>query len=41
MRVGFVGRLLVNIAEYWHKPTPTDLDLNLIDAWLQIVQPQH
>jgi hypothetical protein len=24
MRVGFVGRLLVNIAGYWHKPTPTD-----------------
>jgi hypothetical protein len=24
VRVGFVGRLLVNIAGYLHKPTPTD-----------------
>ena len=24
MRVGFAGRLLVNIAGYLHKPTPTD-----------------
>ena len=27
MRVGFVGRLLVNIEEYLHEPTPTNPQL--------------
>ena len=27
VRVGFVGRLLVNIAGYLHKPTPTDTNI--------------